>query len=249
MNDPSLSTQPVSLSFQEFRDEEIVDFFANDNRTFRPDNVGENFGRSRLVGVPHFSKQHNPGRQKGTAAFRVSFQAPSPVTSDQTTATISDSQKRKFDISTDVSAVPSFSKAVRSLGSAVGGVRQAGSRPGISASVNNDTTGKKRVEKPSKKGIKTSEDPQDNDRPILMKLSFPGPRRLPDEDGVASHVARLLEQLQETDQQLSRLVETWPRLSPRLKETITALIEVGEKTPETAKAQVPTESLSVKSSV
>jgi hypothetical protein len=40
---------------------------------------------------------------------------------------------------------------------------------------------------------------------------------------------QLLERIQQTDEQLDRLIETWPRLSSQLKETITTLLEVSEK--------------------
>ena len=257
-NDPSLSTQPISISFQEFRNEEIVDFFANENRTFRPDNVGENFGRNRLVGAPHF-----PARQKETAAFRVSFQKPEQQEKSTQSerkgvlrekqretvplptefleadpeilaATINEPPKRKKDITIE----PSFSKPTRPLGSIVaGGNRLSNPRGNQAASVIEDPLEK---ERPEKKKPQKDNRPKEN-RPILIKLAMTGPSRLstaaaiPTSASDASDVSpeeKLLARLRETDQQLGRLIETWPRLSPRLKETITALIEVGEKSPQ-----------------
>lgn len=65
-NSPVLDDSP-SIPFKEFRDEEIVDFFANENRTFHPamSSSDEQFGRCRLVGTPPILPQ-----RKGTAAFR-----------------------------------------------------------------------------------------------------------------------------------------------------------------------------------
>ncbi len=57
-NDSRQTGSPVAISFTEYRDGEIADFFANESRTFHPDaGVGpqSEFGRKRVVGRPHFA--------------------------------------------------------------------------------------------------------------------------------------------------------------------------------------------------
>ncbi|MDR1477719.1 MAG: hypothetical protein LBJ00_02125 [Planctomycetaceae bacterium] len=54
--------QPIAFSFQDYRDEAIVDFFANENRPFRPD---VSSGRLRLVGSSRLEV-------RPTVAFRAS---------------------------------------------------------------------------------------------------------------------------------------------------------------------------------
>ena len=62
---------PTALSFREFRDEEIADFFANGQRTFRPPTGADGgFGRQRIVG-----SVHHPSERKPTAAFRAAYAA------------------------------------------------------------------------------------------------------------------------------------------------------------------------------
>ncbi len=206
-NEESLSTQPVSLSFQEFRDEQIVHFFANEHRTFRPDQVGVNFGRCRLVGAPHDlsnrphpSNQHGVGK-KSRAGLREKTQATVPLTSDMQPEVLSVS---KVKMATLVEA--SFSKSARPLGAGQGTVGPGTAGQGVHPT--NTAAAERSAPKSNPKPKK----------PILMKLAFPRPAATPEET--------LLKQLRETDPQLGRLVEIWPRLSPQIKETILALIEV-----------------------
>ncbi|MDR2643616.1 MAG: hypothetical protein LBC74_12570 [Planctomycetaceae bacterium] len=59
--------QPIAFSFQDYRNEAIVDFFANENRSFQPDiSGGLSNGRLRLVGLSRLESQP-------TAAFRASI--------------------------------------------------------------------------------------------------------------------------------------------------------------------------------
>ena len=235
------SSPPIAISFQEFRDGEIVDFFANESRTFRPDNVGNNFGRSRLVGAPHL-----PGKQNGTAAFRASFQRneeseksnidhrttilreetvatiPLPTEildapSDVLAATIHEPPKKKKDIRSE----PSFAKPSRPLGSVMNG---GALKPKQAAAVIDDPL-KKLGETVTKKKTPT------HSRPILVVRREPveTPSQPVSIEAVPPPEETLPARLRETDEKLGRLIETWPRLSDRLKETIAALIEVGEK--------------------
>ncbi len=255
MDDASPCTPPVSLSFQKFRDEEIIEFFANGNRTFQPDNAGENFGRRRLVGAPHVAKQscsthlcqgkHNKAQAttyNKTATLPVSLQSScqSPlgrrvlrgILRDEPeksvplprelleaapkilAATITDPAKRQTSVLPD----SAFSKPATVLASVMGAAA-VGMTPAIRVEDDDHVDRKK-----TGKGTEHAEN-----RPVLMKLSFPGPKQRPEEGGSASPAERLLAQLRSTDQQLGRLVEMWPRLSPGLKESISALIDVGEQ--------------------
>jgi hypothetical protein len=60
---PNDIKQPVAISFQDYRDEAIVDFFANESRSFQPD---VSSGRLRLVGSSRLE-------MRPTAAFRASI--------------------------------------------------------------------------------------------------------------------------------------------------------------------------------
>lgn len=258
-NDFSPSSRPVSISFQEYRDEEIVDFFANENRTFHPENAGSNFGRARLVGAPS-DKRRSP-QQKGTAAFHISFPGtegeknaidmgtpreettiPLPVelleaAPDVLAATIHEAPKKKKDFRSE----PSLGKSTRPLASIL---RSRISVQKQAAAVIDDPLARRDAERP--KSIPT------HNRPILIArledaiLPMPGLAKRMEaelaaepEKGVEdatpeilSPEERILDRLRETDQQLGRLIESWPRLPDRLKETIAALIDVAEKEEE-----------------
>jgi hypothetical protein len=59
--------QPVAISFRDYRDEAIADFFANESRSFQSDiPAGLSNGRLRLVGSSH-------SESRPTAAFRTSI--------------------------------------------------------------------------------------------------------------------------------------------------------------------------------
>ncbi|MDR2346212.1 MAG: hypothetical protein LBE18_09115 [Planctomycetaceae bacterium] len=64
---PKDNNQPVAFSFQDYRDEAIIDFFANENRSFQPDiSSSLSVSRLRLVGSSRLE-------QRPTAAFRSSI--------------------------------------------------------------------------------------------------------------------------------------------------------------------------------
>lgn len=257
------SSRPIAISFQEYRDEEIVEFFANENRTFHPENAGANFGRHRLVGAPHFTTK---SKSTATAAFRGSDQKKSsrkeedviPTSPeilaeilesapDVLAATIHEPPKRKKDIRSE----PTFNKPTRPLASVLGGRSE---KPRQAASVLNDPLA--REEELKKNPLPT------HNRPILIArlqdaiLPMPNVSKHPEPPEVQAETEevaavetdekpdilsleeRLLARLQETDQQLGRLIESWPRLSDRLKETISALVDVAENDEE--KEETPT---------
>ncbi|MDR1963242.1 MAG: hypothetical protein LBQ50_05645 [Planctomycetaceae bacterium] len=239
-SDLSQTTQSVAISFKDFRDEEIVDFFANESRKFRPETAPNGFGRSRLVGAPHF-----PMERKRTAAFRVSFRSnnlqqkncppsvlrtesvgtiPIPpdiftfaANQDIQTATIknrsadrhSKNPKRK-----QIKTIePSFGKSTRSLASVL-----MAERP-----TQKQTT--RTVSNPLENGTKKSGLPSIN-IPINIPINLPINTPVRETEKTEK---QLFECLRETDEQLDRLIETWPRLSSQLKETITTLLEISEK--------------------
>jgi hypothetical protein len=251
-SDLSQTAHPVAISFKDFRDEEIVDFFTNEKRIFHPETKPNGFGRHRLVGAPHF-----PVERKSTAAFRGSFCAnglerekypshnnishnnilqaeavgtiPVPpdiftfagetglqtaITKKRSTGNHSRNPKRKQIRTIE----PLFEKSSRPLASVLFSER----------------TGKKHAAKvvrnPSENSSKKS---------VFCSVNFPFKESEPlvktpvkeSELSTKTEPATkpLFENIRETDMQLDRLIETWPRLSSQLRETITTLLEVSEK--------------------
>ncbi|MDR2756547.1 MAG: hypothetical protein LBC20_12650 [Planctomycetaceae bacterium] len=255
-SDLSQTARPVAISFKNFRDEEIANFFANENRMFHPETKQNSFGRSRLVGAPHF-----PIERKGTAAFRVSFRSnglqqekcPSrngilradpvgtiPVPPDiftfvnkinnaQTTIAPkhslrnhSPTPKRKPVKSIE----PLFEKSSRSLISVLL-PEQTDRKQAVKigcASLENRT--QKNVPRSAHSPIKEIEpikkEPTKEFTPNIEPSETP-------EFTPEFTTEHLFECVRETDVQLDRLIETWPKLSSQLKETITTLLEVSEK--------------------
>jgi hypothetical protein len=236
----SQTARPVAISFKDFRDEEIVDFFANESRMFHPEIKPNSFGRSRLVGAPHF-----PMERKGTAAFRVSFctnglqqeKYPSrngilrtdsvgtiPVPPDifafanETNARTITAQKHSAgNYSKKPKRKPvktielSFAKTSRPLASTL-----------MSARIDR------------KQAVKIVGNPLENEtkKTALCSANTPVKETEPSENTELSVNVNTAQQMfvpvRETDAQLDRLIETWSRLSPQLKETITTLLEVSE---------------------
>ncbi|MDR2705365.1 MAG: hypothetical protein LBC02_06275 [Planctomycetaceae bacterium] len=238
-SDLSQTTRPVAISFKDFRDEEIVDFFANESRMFHPETKSNGLGRSRLVGAPHF-----PMERKGTAAFRVSFR-------------LNRVQQEKE------------KNASRCHGSRTESIGTIPMTPDIFILTNDPevltkTTKNRLAENPSKnpnknpkrKKLKTIEPsfpkPSSPQASVLMteqagknqavKIVY-NPLENETKKSIFSPInasvtgtektgdteKQLFERIRETDEQLDRLIETWPRLSSQLKETITTLLEVSEK--------------------
>jgi hypothetical protein len=241
-SDFSQTARPVAISFKDFRDEEIVDFFANESRMFHPETKPNSLGRSRLVGAPHF-----PMERKGTAAFRVSFR-------------LNKGQQEK-----EKNKISPHGLRTEPIGTIP-------MNPNIFILANDPEvltkTAKNRLEEnhskspnknPKRKKIKTVEPsfrkPSSPQASVLMteqvnknqavKLVYnplenetkkntfcPFNTFAPETEKSAENSddteKPLFERIRETDEQLDRLIETWPRLSLQLKETITTLLEVSE---------------------
>jgi hypothetical protein len=181
------TTQPVAIPFKNFRDEEIVDFFANEKRTFQPNLTAPNeSGRSRLVGAPHFATEH-----KGNAAFHVSFRLNDlPQEHDEPRCGVIREKK--------VGTIPTIPIPSDILDA----------NPKIlAATLKEEVTKRKRIKKIE---------------PAFSKPVLP--------IAAAKVEEQLSEQIQETDVQLSRLIHNWHKLSTELKEKISALLDVTEKT-------------------
>lgn len=282
-HDPTSQEQPIAISFNEFRNEEIVDFFASDNRPFCPDSDqnGRAF-RSRLVGAPHFLRGTQQREKKQpSAAFQPLVQIhadetgkifPEPrgaVECNKTNpSSATDSAEKsqpiirvaRLDEQTKQkrkkTAEPAFGKSTRPLGSllVLGSngstktnraakivcdpldkqTRKSGffmsqrfsnpqafrpevrdnsilapGKPEQSCSRNgsvSDTSKKNKSEDNTYKGMSPND-----------IVAFPGSQKTEDS---------LIDRIQEADEQLKNLVDFWPKLSDRLKETINALIEV-----------------------
>lgn len=247
-------SKAVAISFTEFRDEEIVRFFANDGRSFHPDSAScsqNGFQRTRLVGSPHFSEG-----QKPTAAFRSSLQqtgegADSPATPDRKSRPRSvafrEHSRKTVPVPSDLlenhpilypgtsagsakrsrsnSAELSFGKPTRPLGSVLmmdrGRIRKT-----KAARVLDDPLAKKSRKLPFPAEWRETRPSSPKADPAAAPESSPESTLPPESAELAQSV---LERLNDMDGRLGRLVESWPRLSSRLQETIAALLEVGIK--------------------
>jgi hypothetical protein len=158
-NDTMTMHRTESISFKVFRDEEITDFFANENRTFNPLIVrnDNDFGRNHVVSSPHFPA---PRKTAASAAFRVAA-----------STSVKTPEKRPI-------CIP----------------------------------------------LKT----------IPLPECFPlGEFRVKNEEHFDSEALTELtveREIAETDEQLEKIVALWSSLSAQVKETITALVDVAEKT-------------------
>ncbi|MDR2441821.1 MAG: hypothetical protein LBE12_20890 [Planctomycetaceae bacterium] len=255
-SDLSQTARPVAISFKDFRDEEIINFFANENRMFHPETKHKSFGCSRLVGAPHFPIEH-----KGTAAFRVSFRSnglqlqqekcssrnsilraeplgtiPVPpdiftfanqtnnthaaITKKHSSKNHSPNPKRKQLKTIE----PAFEKSSHSL---------------ISVLLPEQTDRKQAIkivcdplENRTKKNIlRSANTPIKKIEPVKEEPTkeIEHTEKTEPTEKIESITKQLFKHVQETDVQLDRLIETWPRLSSQLKETITTLLEVSEK--------------------
>lgn len=280
-HDPTLQEQTIAISFKEFRDEEIVGFFANENRSFCPDSVQDNnLFRSRIVGSPHFLKRmKQKEKQKPSAVFQPSVQIHDSGTEnvfpdtkkhagDQTKNSSVDSveysqpiirvarleerekQKRKK------TPEPSFGKPTRPLGALLvlgnnGSTENRAAKivcdpldkqsrkldflqkkrfstaPTFQTEIRDNTIltpGKSKEVFSSISSSTSGNGLEDADIQIAMTpddvVAFPGSSK-------TENV--LMDRIRETDEQLKNLIDSWPKLSDRLKETINALIEVSQK--------------------
>lgn len=247
MSDRSPIARPVAISFKDFRDEEIVDFFANESRTFHPETKLNGMGRSRLVGAPHF-----PMERKGTAAFRASFRlnrvqqekeknssrhyeshtesiGTIPITPDifilaNDPEILTKTAKNRLDENHSKNPNKNLNKNLnknpkRKKFKTVEPSFRKSSNPQASVLI---------TEQASKnQAVKIVYNPLENEtkknvfRPINSPVS--------EIENAENPEKRLFERIRATDEQLDRLIETWPRLSSQLKETITTLLEVSEK--------------------
>ena len=208
---PDISTDaPSALSFRDFRDEEIVGFFANGHQTFHPMAAPENgFGWQRLVGAVH-----SPSVRRPTAAFRAA------VAVKQGTAELCPLQKsvlRKFQSPTlplplpltglsveAPSSVSPFDKQTRSLGTVALAGRKIASNGGRAARVLADPLAALSAKS---KG------------PKAPCPNLPG---IPIDGSIKNLGEKTLEN---ADGELTKVVERWPRLSPAVKEIIGTLVE------------------------
>ena len=195
---------PTAISFREFRDEEIVDFFANGQRTFQsPTALAGGFGRQRIVGFAH-----QPSEQKPTAAFRAAHVGKMrgndpPVRRESSVLCNFRAPTIPLPTGTGESAPPShpFGKQTRSLAAIARGNRKLSPGAGRAAKVLFDplatpNTGPKESA-PCPAGIRIDD-------------GFDNPGEKPP---------------MKSDDELTKIVERWPRLSSAVRETIGTLVE------------------------
>ena len=198
---------PAALSFHEFRDEEIVGFFANGHRTFRPLAVPETgFGWQRLVGAAH-----SPSSWKPTAAFRSVLAAKS----GESATLRQKSVLRKSP--TPTIPLPSANSGIELPSSVSPFGKQA--RPlGIVA-----LAGRK-VVPTNGRAAKVLADPL-----AAFSAKSKGPKSpCPSHPGIQidGGLKNLGEKtLENADNELTKVVERWPRLSSAVREIIGTLVE------------------------
>ena len=193
------SDVPTALSFSDFRDEEIVGFFANDQRTFFPMVASENgFGGQRLVG-----KVHPPSVPKPTAAFRTAFiekqREESSILHRPPTPTI------PLPLENPSVELP-LGKSARPLGI----IASDGRKP----TTNNGRAAKVLIDPLAARSAKTKE-PKSS---YAIKLGI-------QVDQIDGNISTLGEKsATHTDDELAKLVERWPKLSSAVKEFIGTLV-------------------------
>lgn len=246
-NDSSSNIPPIAFSFKEFRDEEIVEFFANENRSFHPEIHSGGGSRSRVVGAPHFAKA-----RKATAAFQSSlpFQEcdakaeerqtypgrETPASADRyennppviRVSQFQDPLKKKRKKSIE----PSFGKPTRPLGTLVMmGRISVASREGRAARIVCDPLEKRSVKKNLFSAAKFDRQPplHTGMRDVAASPSESVPSSSPVKGRNDGMEESLNSRFRKMDEQLRLLVDSWPKLSPQLKETIAALVEVAER--------------------
>ncbi|MDR2169760.1 MAG: hypothetical protein LBP59_06435 [Planctomycetaceae bacterium] len=95
---PNDVKQPVAFSFQDYRDEAIIDFFANEHRSYQPDvSGGISGGRLRIVGSSCLES-------RPTAAFRTSISLAEASKTNSGAVKILNSKKQKSSSSTSTSS-------------------------------------------------------------------------------------------------------------------------------------------------
>ena len=198
------SAAPTAFSFREFRDEEIVDFFANGQQTFRlPAAQAGGVGRQRIVGAAH-----QPSERKPTAAFRaaqVGKMSPHNLSIRREKSVLCNFQTPTIPLSAgmdkSVSTIHPLGKQTRSLAAVAQGGRKLPPNAGRAAKV------------------------------LFDPLAIPavGPRERPacpmgiPIDGELDHLGE--NPPMKSDNELTKVVERWPRLSSAVRETIGTLVE------------------------
>ena len=203
-----LADAPTALSFREFRDEEIVGFFANGHRTFRPAVAsGSGFGWQRLVGAVHSASERKP-----TAAFRTALAVKKGAA--ETLFPRQKSVLRTVQAPTiplpsapdaeGASSASPFGKQARPLGAIALAGQKVALTGGRAAKVLMDPL---TALSAKSKGAKSP------------CPSHPGIRI---DGGIKSFGEKTLEN---ADAELIKVVERWPRLSSAAKEMIGTLVE------------------------
>ncbi len=228
---------PVAISFTEFRDGKIADFFANESRTFRPDTgagtQGE-FGSKRLVGKPHFATfeatsekniRKNAAKHSGID-FRPSGKSPCAKGDFGIVAATLDESVLEKNISSQRKRAqePQFGKPTRPLASLLP----------PSNTVEEKKAGRVLLDPLAGKTTcwEKSSSARQTGSLVAVPTAF-----LSVADGVASDSPEkmpsleesVLQRYKEVDDQLGRLLESWPRLPEDIRETITTLIDVAGK--------------------
>lgn len=252
MNTNTAQEEQVALSFQEFRDEQIVEFFANESRSFQPDGANESeMVRSHIVGAPHFAKMRKP-----SVTFEPTFRI-NPSLDDLTgkkrekdshSTGLFGSKRKLNEPEKQGSIEQSFSHSSLPIAS-IGLIRSDDPAKGdkraarvISTPLDPTQTQKmakkpKCVELASALRIQTlslSKQPQtvEPEDQAVQPEQASTEEQYTAENSIESvettHPVEetVLERLHATDQQLERLIESWPGLPSDLKETIATLIEV-----------------------
>ncbi|MDR0705258.1 MAG: hypothetical protein LBF88_09745 [Planctomycetaceae bacterium] len=244
----SQTARPVAISFKDFRDEEIVDFFANESRMFHPETKPNSLGRSRLVGAPHF-----PMERKGTAAFRVSFRLNKGQQEKEKEVSCYDASRYHGSRTESIGTIPMTPDIFILTNDPEVLTKTAKNRfaENHSQSPNKNLKRKKiktvepSFRKPSSpqasvfmteqvnknQAVKIVYNPLENEtkKNTFYPINTSVPETEKSTEQSRDTEKQLLERIQQTDKQLDRLIETWPRLSSQLKETITTLLEVSEK--------------------
>lgn len=258
-NDSRKSEAPVAISFLDYRDGEIVDFFANEHRTFRPETGEEaqkGFGHNRVVGRPHFSATEKAagkadvnfrpssepsGQKSPKAGSRPPAVAAGILRSDESSGTIP-LPAEFLDDNLEVAAATLGGGERRkrrpgnrepSFGKQA---RSLGSLAGLSNLPEEHKAGRVLIDPLAGKTVRPRMPEKQTED--FAELSIVALAEVPVREEAAevalpketiSLEDSLLARCRELDEQLGRLVQNWPRLPEQLRETISALIDVAEK--------------------
>ncbi len=204
---------PVAISFTDYRNGEIADFFANENRAFQPDGgrVRVQSGQDRVVGRPHFNVCPGVSRTvpgQASVIFQPSCDLSRAKTGEK------DKQEPKFHAP--------FNKQPRALASLLPVVNTEENSRAVSILHPNKLRGHTQEHGPSPHVI-------DLKQPAT-KLNVTLPKEIVSRESNSSQKTpeeSLLHRVRDMDEKLGRLMEAWPRLPEELRESIASLVAAG----------------------